>query len=581
MTIGSWYPALTKKHWGTATLPIVLGFLLTSCTSSQASTDEGSGGPTQENDSGGQTGSAGGAGAPVVMNGIDSGKADSQIVLGEKDADGNGIGRYTVFEITIPFPEAGLANVWEDVTVSVVFTSPSGKPINVRGFYYSTDTWKVRFAPSELGSYTYQVTISTASSKKTQAGSFDCVASSEKGFVRSSQQNPFRLVFEDGTLYNALGIGSCVQDPAVPDWGLDGGDRSAGEPEAHTDIDTYLKAMAGDAKLNIYRWSVNNCAFEMWSTIAPTGNKYLVREGQWGDSLVTTMRKYGVRVYMDFFGWKPMFATNWQDKPSMDAVKRYVDYVVARYGAYVDFWEVCNESSPPSQWISLVAQYVKSIDPYQHMVSSSWERPDLPAIDLASPHWYEKEAELASDTRTIEKIEPLRASKKPIIFGEQGNSVQNWDPLSSLRARIRSWTAFFDEGHLIFWESNFAKDYKAGAANLYIGPDLRKYFNVLQTFTGAVSADVTKVSIGVAPVAAARAYGLQSSQGLYVYVRDAQSYTATKSGVTLAINPAKSGMARFYDTKTGAIVKETNVVAGASVLAVPDFVTDVALAIRY
>ena len=60
------------------------------------------------------------------------------------------------------FPEAGLANVWEDVAVLAVFTSPSGKAITVKGFYHSQDTWKIRFAPSELGSYTYHATIAHA-----------------------------------------------------------------------------------------------------------------------------------------------------------------------------------------------------------------------------------------------------------------------------------------------------------------------------------------------------------------------------------------------------------------------------------
>ena len=251
-------------------------------------------------------------------------------------------------------------------------------------------------------------------------GSFDCVASQEKGFVRASTQNPLRLVFEDGSLYNALGIGSCDANPHNGDWGLDGGDRSKGEAEGLTDIDGYLKAMADEAKLNIYRWSVNNCAFEMWSTIAITGNRYLVNEGQWGDFLVQKMREHGVRVYLDMFGWKPAFTGQANNQASMDAVKRYVDYIVARYGSSVDFWEVCNETAPPTQWISLVAEYIQSIDPYHHMVSSSWEHPELAAIGFSSPHWYEKEGELASDTRTVEKIQTQRYAKKPIIFGEQG-----------------------------------------------------------------------------------------------------------------------------------------------------------------
>jgi hypothetical protein len=286
---------------------------------------------------------------------------------------------------------------------------------------------------------------------------------------------------------------------------------------------------------------------------------------------------------MDFFGYKPQFTGQWQDAASMDAVKRYVDYVVARYGAYVDFWEVCNESSPPDEWIALVADYVKSIDPYQHLVSSSWERPGLPAVDIASPHWYEKEAELASDTRTVEMIGAQVWANKPIIFGEQGNSGQNWDPLSSLRARIRSWTAFFNEGHLIYWEMNYTKSYvpSGTAANLYIGPDLRTYFGVLGAFTSSVPADIAKLAVPASPSGAARAYGLKSDQGLYVYVRDAQSYTATRAGVSLSIAPEKAGTAQFYDTKTGAVVQETSLAAGATNLAVPDFVADIALALRY
>ena len=85
--------------------------------------------------------------------------------------------------------------------------------------------------------------------------------------------------------------------------------------------------------------------------------------------------------------------------------------------------------------------------------------PELPAIGIASPHWYEKEGELSSDTSTVQKIEAQRYANKPIIFGEQGNSVQNWDPLSALRARIRSWTAFFDEGYFIFWDQQGSKNY--------------------------------------------------------------------------------------------------------------------------
>ena len=104
---------------------------------------------------------------------------------------------------------------------------------------------------------------------------------------------------------------------------------------------------------------------------------------------------------------------------------------------------------------------------------------------------------------------------------------------------------------------------------------------MLQTFTGAVPADVTRTTVGSAPAGAVRTYGLKSAQGFYVYLRDAQGYTNTRTGVTLSLNLAKAGTAKFYDTQTGNVLNQVAVAAGASTLAVPSFVADVALAVVY
>ncbi len=78
-----------------------------------------------------------------------------------------------------------------------------------------------------------------------------------------------------------------------------------------------------------------------------------------------------------------------------------------------------------------------------------------------------------------------------------------------------------------------------------------------------------------------KTYGLKSSQGFYVYLRDAQSYTNARTGVTLSLNLAKAGTAKFYETQTGNVLQQVSVAAGSSTLAVPSFVTDVAVAIVY
>ena len=79
-----------------------------------------------------------------------------------------------------------------------------------------------------------------------------------------------------------------------------------------------------------------------------------------------------------------------------------------------------------------------------------------------------------------------------MVFSEQGNSVSDWDDRSALRMRLRSWTAFFQEGIIIFWNVSDTKDYRKsyGSANIYLGEEERSFIKVLQDFTTEVDADV-------------------------------------------------------------------------------------------
>ena len=68
----------------------------------------------------------------------------------------------------------------------------------------------------------------------------------------------------------------------------------------------------------------------------------------------------------------------------MEKVKRFVKYSVDRWGAFADFWELLNEQKAADEWYSQVARYLKSVDPYNHPVATSWEHPDLSEIDVNS-----------------------------------------------------------------------------------------------------------------------------------------------------------------------------------------------------
>lgn len=498
--------------------------------------------------------------------------------------------RFDVLELTIAAPGQDFANVWTGPAIEATFTpTAGGKSYRTGGFYHSAGVWKVRFAPPEAGRWRWALDWRTASGVQTASGEFDSLPSTQPGFVRRHPTNPFRLVFETGALYPAIGIGDCMVDDdksgsPIDNWGFDGGIRVGHEAGRVTDLDTYMAAHGG-AGFNLFRWSVDNCAFKLWEQIDPRANIYLEPEGRFGDTLAAALRRHGFRIYFTMFN-APPFPTDSGDAGKMAAVKAYVKYVVDRYGAYVDVWELMNEYPPSGpggpgispEWYTIVADYLRSVDPYQHMISTSWERPDLERIDINSPHWYEAEAELDSDLVTSHTIRRAKASSKPVIFGEQGNTGRNWDDRSGVRMRIRSWTAFFEEATLIFWNTSFARDYtNPDAANLYLGPEERGYIRVLQDFTGRVDPGVQPFAF-TAVDRRVRAYGLRSSDGLYGYFHHFASRGPVAASVSVDV--AAPGTAVWIDPSTGVVLSSTSLGIGRQTLLLPTFSIDLALRLQ-
>jgi hypothetical protein len=98
------------------------------------------------------------------------------------------------------------ANPLRDVALHVRFTSPSGKPHTVQGFWDGGATWRVRFMPDEEGTWRFETACSDANNAGLhgQSGSFEC--SPPSGATRFQQHGPVRLsdnhrylVHADGT----------------------------------------------------------------------------------------------------------------------------------------------------------------------------------------------------------------------------------------------------------------------------------------------------------------------------------------------------------------------------------------------
>src|SRR5262249_27472743 len=140
--------ALALLFWGT-----------TSCGGSGATPDPGAddshaspgGTPAAAPSSAGGTG-AGGVSATTTGAAGSNGSSDAgNIAPLPPPADRAGASTYAVFEQDFTAPSTGYANPWENVTVSMKVTSPTGRTTTVGGFFYSGSTYKARFRPDEAG----------------------------------------------------------------------------------------------------------------------------------------------------------------------------------------------------------------------------------------------------------------------------------------------------------------------------------------------------------------------------------------------------------------------------------------------
>lgn len=506
---------------------------------------------------------------------------------------------YDIYELIINHDDSFYNNVWEEVDVLVTFTHEDGVGYFVKGFYYDKDIWKVRFSPPAIGKWSWKLTFKTPITKKTSEGSFVARKSNALGFVRIHSTNPYRLVFENEELFNAIGLQDCVLDKnhngdPLDQWSIGKKEKPDKDPKVirYSDLETYLRSYGpSGAGFNLFRWNIDNCSYKLWRDIVPGNNFYDINQGIRGDELLKSLKENNFRIWMTIFGFKlPLINTiseedsytglKFSKKETEKAIKSYLDYVVARYSSYVDIWELANEANTDEDWVKLMAEYLRSVDPYNHLVTVSWERPDLLPIEINSVHWYERESELISDLLVVNKITEAKKWKKPVVFSEHGNRKSNWDGTSALRMRIHTWTAFFKEAVLIFWNTSgklFQHDTKS--TNIYLGPKERQYLRILQDFTREIDGDIKQEAIDFKNKEI-RVYGLKSDSYFLAYLYNGKSRNQLVD-TSVTINLSKSGFFEWINPENGQVLGGGRIDSGTQSLTTPWFKIDLALKIRF
>ncbi len=515
--------------------------------------------------------------------------------------------RYGILELS--FKHNGVyANSFFDVHLQTIFTSPDGVQHPVKGFFYGGDLWKTRFRPDQPGIWSYSYTFSSKNGfQKRGGGVFRSISSSEDGPVRSSPQNQYRWVFASGKPYFPVGLEECVylRDGQLPGTQIDGEDRN--HPGRGISWDDYF-SLYRQSGFNLFRFSQKNCSYSLLEDL----DHYRVTESMLTDRLLSSAREHGFRVMFGFFG----IHGNWpsdnrtvrvfertmnqvlgrhveaishpEDQEVVRKEERFIEYCIARWGVYVDFWELLNERQASDKWTTTMAEYTRSTDPDHKPISTSWEKPELPAIDINAPHWYETEEELSSDVRVQEQAAKWKRAGKPVVVGEQGNAGMNWDPGSAVRMRIRSWTALFQEISLIFWNTSWSKEGMFGGrytpgegANIYLGPEERKYIQVLQAFASKLDVNIRMMPVAITSPSLVHSYGLFSKDVGAVYLQHAASRTIPGQEVSLSFDFSTMSHGRFtgewIDPATGVVLSRVTILPRQVTLPVPSFKVDIAL----
>ncbi|MBK7871367.1 MAG: DUF5060 domain-containing protein [Saprospiraceae bacterium] len=323
---------------------------------------------------------------------------------------------------------------YEEIIVSAVFTGPNNENIIVDGFFMQDFTitsmqtgnissinngiFKIRFSPNQTGEWRYVVSCKTASGTATfDEKIFLCVASSNpinKGFVRSSESN--YLQFDNEEQYIPIGENMAWQN---------------GNPIV--DYHKWLTKLS-ENKGNFFRlWQAHWGLGIEWrnGTSGFQGlRKYKQTSAFYQDWLFDFCAEKGIYIMLCIQHHGQVSSNvnpNWSESPYNTAnggpcantwdffinpaaknfTRNRLRYIIARWGyaRSIMAWELFNEvdwtdqfmqrSNDVATWHAEMAAYLKEMDPYQHLVTTSyaqdhydpivWHNPD---IDFTQTHYY-------------------------------------------------------------------------------------------------------------------------------------------------------------------------------------------------
>lgn len=281
--------------------------------------------------------------------------------------------RWSTTEIVLT-ASGSYGNPYTDVGVTATFSGPGGTSKTVRGFWAGGSTFRIRFTPTAVGTWTY-TTSSTDAGLNGKSGTISCAAPSagSRGFLRRDVANPYTWVWDDGTRHFMWG--QTYYDILRTAMGANTWKTAIDNSAAYgmTKVRLHVYAQGDYAGIGEGTSPYPDVQPFMGSSTSPNHDQLNLPYWSKLDEVVTYLASKGMGA--DLLLFNPYqggrnFGTQVQDE-------RYLRYIVARYAAYSNvLWCVGQEwdrSPKPQSYWDTMGGIVRIEDPW--MSEGSFLRP--------------------------------------------------------------------------------------------------------------------------------------------------------------------------------------------------------------
>ena len=337
-------------------------------------------------------------------------------------------------------------NPWlqEEAALDLLLTAPSGKQLVLPCFYVdgksgAESRWAARFTPQEKGTYTYLFRYSEDGRPVSESakGSFETGKPAGHGILHT--RDNWTLRYDDGTPFRGVAENICWESRANDDSKFF---SSLHEMHDRYNYDVMLPQFAA-AGGNFTRMWMCSWNFPIDRQDRFNNPRYEASDEYMNPSAVARLdhtvelaERLDIRIMLCMGGGNVRTDRDFFNSAEAKArYRNYLRYIVSRWGysPAIGMWEFFNEIDniqfrdqrnpiPASEivaWHTEMSAYLKSIDPFGHIVTTSISHRDLEGLnevkdmDINQKHIYRATSSIPG---TITRYE--RQFGKPYVIGE-------------------------------------------------------------------------------------------------------------------------------------------------------------------